>query len=362
MLRYTIRAKQIVDLVNEINDGKLITAPFFQRNLVWRSTHQEDFIETILCGLPFPEIFIAKGDLNVEDLTSTSCIVDGQQRMNAIIEFVNGGLIVKGRGFKDLDSSKKEQFLKYEVAIVDLDLKATDSQIKEIFNRLNRTFYALTTIEKMATEYASSEFMLVAKLLSKEIDFEKHDTEEEQPLHHDPNITEEFISWAKTKNPLNFNKLIMESPIFSNYETSRKVHLMFVLNLMATALDGIYGRNLKKDLLEEYEEFLEQKDEIINRFEEIAVKIAEINFDRGSYWFNKANAFSLLISFYNNWEKIKEMDSSLIKTSFEEFATSVPDDYSLAAREGVNNKKERLTRNEYIQKIIDNLVLAHLES
>ncbi len=357
MLKYSIRTKQIVDLVNEIKSDKLISAPFFQRNLVWRITHKQDFIKTILLGLPFPEIFIAKGELNVDDMTSTSCIVDGQQRMMAIVEFINNEFEVDDRNYKDLESFEKENFLKYDVAIVDLDLKTTDQNIKEIFNRLNRTFYSLTTIEKMATEYASSEFMLVAKLLSGEIDFETHNTEEEKPLKYDPNITEDFISWAETKNFNSFKKLMMSSKIFSNYEISRKVHLMFVLNLMATILEGIYNRNLKKDLLEEQEDNFLAKDEIIEKLEKISKKVEEINFDEGSYWFNKANIFSLLIAFYNNLEFILTADSSEIGKIFEKFSSTIPPDYALAAKEGVNNRKERLLRNEYIQKIINSLIL-----
>ena len=284
MLNYQIRSRQIVDLINEIKNEKLITSPFFQRNLVWRLTHQQDFIKTILLGLPFPEIFIAKGELNVEDMTSTSCIVDGQQRMNAIVEFINNEFDVDGRYYKDLESTEKENILKYEIAIVDLDLKATDPKIKDIFNRLNRTFYSLTTIEKMATEYASSEFMLVAKLLSDEISFEEHNTEEEQPLHHDPNITEKFITWSKSKNYQNFNKLIMESNIFSRFEISRKVHLMFVLNIMATVLEGIFNRNLKKELLDEYEDHFKDKDSLIEKLDLVE--------KRDLFFFNESKAAS----------------------------------------------------------------------
>jgi hypothetical protein len=356
MLKYNVRSRQIVDLVNEIKDEKLITSPFFQRNLVWRLMHKQDFIKTILLGFPFPEIFIAKGDLDVEDMTSTSCIVDGQQRMTAIVEFINNKFEVEGRSYKDLEPVEKENFLKYEVAIVDLDMKATDPNIKDLFSRLNRTFYSLTTIEKMATEYASSEFMLVAKLLSTEIDFEEHHTDDEQPLKHDPNITEEFIEWSKKKSFSNFNGLIMESSIFSKYEVSRKVHLMFVLNVIATIIKGIYNRNLKKELLDEYEENFEQKDEVVEKLDAIAEKILSLEFGETSYWLNKANAFSLIVVFYENWPRLKTIDSREIKTVLEEFTLHVPGDYALAAKEGVNNKRERLLRHSYIQRMIDGLV------
>lgn len=78
-----------LDLVNDIKNGKLIPDAYFQRNLVWRDIHNKDFIKTILLGYPFPQIFISKGKVNVANMTTTSCIVDGQQRTNAITQFID---------------------------------------------------------------------------------------------------------------------------------------------------------------------------------------------------------------------------------------------------------------------------------
>jgi uncharacterized protein with ParB-like and HNH nuclease domain len=90
MTRYQIRSRELVDIVNDIQNGRLRLAPFFQRNLVWRQIHKIDFIRTILQGYPFPQIFISRGSINVDTMTSVSVIVDGQQRLNAIREFIDG--------------------------------------------------------------------------------------------------------------------------------------------------------------------------------------------------------------------------------------------------------------------------------
>ena len=190
MVKYNVRSRQLVDLVGEVNRNKLILSPPFQRNLVWRTIHKIDFIKTILLGFPFPQIFVAKGELNADELTTTSVVVDGQQRMNSILEYIRNDYPVDGQYYRDLAKTVRDEFLKYEIAIIELDLESDDPKIIELFQRLNRTFYGLTKIEKIATEYAASEFMLVAKLLTEEIDLEDAETQK------DFNITKEFKAWA----------------------------------------------------------------------------------------------------------------------------------------------------------------------
>lgn len=350
MIKYNVRSRQLLDIVNEMKTRKLITSPYFQRKLVWRTVHKVDFIKTILMGLPFPEIFIAKGDLDVENMTSTSCVVDGQQRLNSILGYINGEYSVDGILYYDLDIVQKENFLKYEIAVIDLDIKHDDPLIQEMFKRLNRTYYSLTNIEKLATEYAPSEFMLVAKLLSSEIDLDKD--EEENPIGFDPSITPEFKDWAKKQKLKYIRQLIVEKSVFSAYEISRKVHLNFILNVLGTIETGFYNRNLNKGILDQYSEVFSNKDNIIEKLEVISEKIIKLKLKKDSYWYNKANMFSLLVALYNNYEKIKGIKESSIKLALEKFERNIPSEYQMAAKEGVNNKKERLIRNEHIEKLI----------
>ncbi len=286
MIKYQVRARQLVDLVSEIKRGKLILSPPFQRNLVWRTIHKIDFIKTILLGFPFPQIFLAKGELNAEELTTTSVVVDGQQRMNSILEFINNEYKVDGKYYNELSMADRETFLKYEIAIIELDMESDDPQIIDIFQRLNRTFYSLTKIEKLASEYASSEFMLIAKLLSNEIRFEQG---VKNPANG--NIPKEFKDWAKSIDYSDFRELIIERPIFTPYEISRKVHLMFALNILGTTERGIFNRNIKDSILDEYKENFADKTEIVQRLNEVGDFYNSLKFKKTSYWYNKANFF-----------------------------------------------------------------------
>lgn len=97
-LRYQVRSREIVDLFNAMRSGRLTLSPYFQRNLVWRDAHKRDFIDTILKGYPFPQIFLARGPIDLDTMEASQCVVDGQQRLNTIREYIEGKLELGGLG------------------------------------------------------------------------------------------------------------------------------------------------------------------------------------------------------------------------------------------------------------------------
>lgn len=212
MIEYRVRSVSLLNLVNDIRGSRLIPDAYFQRNLVWREVHKRDFIETILKGYPFPQIFISKGKVDVESMSTISCIVDGQQRCNAIVGFIEGEFEVDGKTYAKLSETQKSNFLKYEVAVIELELENNDPKVQEIFQRINRTSTSLTFIEKLASQYSTSEFMLVAKLLTDQILLDRSGDDD---FREDPNIPDEFYSWASKQRINNFQKLINEKGIFS---------------------------------------------------------------------------------------------------------------------------------------------------
>ena len=57
---------------------------------------------------------------------------------------------------------------------------------------------------------------------------------------------------------------------------------------------------------------------------------------------------------YNNREKVEQKLNQFID-KLNEFEDKIPDHYKLSATEGVNNKKERQLRNDYITEIVNNI-------
>lgn len=366
MLRYHVRARDLIDIYNELKQRKLILSPYFQRNLVWREVHKKDFIDTILKGLPFPQVFIAQGDINVETLESISVVVDGQQRINAIRDFVNNDLEVNGARFRDMDVKAQELFLKYQVPVIDLDIKANDPQIIDIFKRLNRTFYALSAIEKMATEYATTDLMLIAKYASGNLFKANNNPEEdageeadlgEAELH--PLMPEDFIPWATSFEVGRFQSWLLKSKIFTEFEIARQVHLMFTLNIIATVYFGFFPRNEKtREFLDEAQESFPSRDEILAGLEKSAETIEKLSLPDDSIWKSKSNAFTLFIIFFWHNQAIERLGLENIKQNLLSFGDNLPADYALAAREAVNNRRQRLLRHE---KVCDALGLPKEE-
>lgn len=351
MIEYRVRSVSLLNLVNDIRAQQLIPNAYFQRNLVWRDLHKKDFIKTILLGLPFPQIFISQGKVNVESMSSVSWLVDGQQRMDAIMSFIDGKFEVDGDYYSDLDERGKSDFLKYEIAVIELALENDDPKINEIFRRINRTANSLTTIEKLASEYSTSYFMLVAKLLADQIEL---DLAGEDDYREDPNIPAEYYVWAKSKNIKKFVQLANKKGIFSQRELSRKVHLMHVLNIMSTVLVGFYNRNDKAvQNLNDYVYEFPHRDYLVDTLEKSAAVVIEMKFKARSYWLNKANIFSLLVTLSVDPEKTDRLDILKFKSYLEKFESETPADYKLAAKEGVNSTKARQLRHSYIDELLN---------
>lgn len=369
-LRYQVRSREIIDLVSAMRSNRLTLSPYFQRNLVWRDTHKRDFIDTILKGYPFPQIFLARGPIDIETMAASQCVVDGQQRLNTILEFISGKLDVHGKEFSELSLKEKEVFLKYEVPVIDFDLDAGDARLKEVFHRLNRTYYSLSAIEKIASEYSASEFLLVGRVLCGEISNQFNDDEylsadealdETQTdgvditnrFSRDPGIDEMTWSWLKMHADGPYTRLISEKNVFSSFEFDRKVPLMFTLNIMCTYLAGYFNRNDRvRRYLEDRNSDFPEKDEVIERVNWAAQFVVDLELPAESMWFNKANFFSLLCELARNRDALADVDEAVVRDRLLNFAKSIPADYTLAAREAVGRKSQRELRAQAVRKLL----------
>lgn len=349
MIRYHIRSRDLVGIYNELAAGRLIPDAYFQRNLVWRESHKQDFIKTILLGYPFPQIFISKGKVNIETKQTTSCIVDGQQRLNAISDFIDEKFKVEGKTYGELTDDDKSEFLKYEIAVIELDIENTDPRIKDIFQRINRTSNALTGIEKLASEYAASEFMFTCRIIADDIDVESDDDD----FKIDPVITLDLLNWAKNADLTKIKKLVLGSDIFTQHELTRKVHLQYVLNIVGTILTGYYNRNEKVfDLLNDYAQEFPDKDKILSLLENVADFYLALKLTKKSMWKKKANFFTLFVELSKFNLNQTKLNLEKLQANLISFEANIPSDYRLAAQDGVNNKKQRQTRSNYVAELI----------
>jgi len=214
----TSNSVKLIEIYNKINSGALVTSPDFQRNLVWKKQHKYAFINTILLNFPFPEVYIASTEVDVETLQAREIVVDGQQRLTTIVDYIKGSGDFKSQKlvmpFDDLELDAKREFLNYPITVKDLKDIGLDN-IKEIFKRINSTNYVLNSNENINAQYGDSEFSIFCKqivdkdfeisfektdiLLSKETRLKFHIFFTENKIFSDNDIKMEFLTRQYTK-------------------------------------------------------------------------------------------------------------------------------------------------------------------
>lgn len=73
----------IGEVINLYKDGEIDVHPDFQRFYRWDNEQKSNLIESILLGIPIPPIFVAQRQTGKWD------VIDGQQRLSTIFEFVH---------------------------------------------------------------------------------------------------------------------------------------------------------------------------------------------------------------------------------------------------------------------------------
>lgn len=315
----------IADLYEKIDDKKLNLRPDFQRKFVWTQEHQEEFIDTILQGYPFPEIYVCQGEIDTKKLRTSQTVIDGQQRLTTIKNYIEGFFekplkIIKP--FCDLSEDKKEAFLSYQIVVRDIG-KVSDELVREIFRRINLTKFKLEDIEIHNAVYDGA-FIQTAKSIVEDVKLEDYG-------------------------------------VFHESEFTRMADLHFILQVMSTIERGGYyhrDNEIEKciaEFNEEYHSSNKMKSTILKSFD----IIENLHLTLDSIWFRKSNFFTLVIEL----AKAEKIPSNL-KERLELLEKNVMDDkhnpetefgkYFSYMYQGTNNRKARIIRsNTFIKHVIE---------
>lgn len=150
--------KKVRELIDAVKKNRLIPRPEFQRRLVWANKDKDHFLDTVLRGYPFPEIYVADGDVDLDTGEGTQLLVDGLQRVNTLIEYFEASPNLRLQTivpYADLSDHEKREFLQYDVAVRDLG-PVHREEIVEVFKRINATKYSLLDIEVNNAVYAGA--------------------------------------------------------------------------------------------------------------------------------------------------------------------------------------------------------------
>ncbi|HEJ9546170.1 TPA: DUF262 domain-containing protein [Proteus mirabilis] len=170
-------------MISEKIDTGDIIIPIFQRNYVWNITQASRLIESLLLGLPIPQIFVYLNDEGVME------VIDGQQRILSVKFYMDGEFDNKkpfvltqmtilddlnGLSFNELPVSlqRKIRDSSLRFLCVEADSMYKDDVIIDIFSRLNIGGTSLTTQEVRNAIYHSP-FIDMLRGLSKNEDWLK---------------------------------------------------------------------------------------------------------------------------------------------------------------------------------------------
>lgn len=314
-------------LLTDIREEKLVPRPEFQRRLVWTNRHKESFIQTVLLGLPFPEIYIASGEVDTTTGEGKEMLVDGQQRMTTLSQYFTGSEDLKLKEvtpYADLSNDAKKSFLEYEVVIRDLGSKNIE-EIKEVFRRINSTKYSLNAMEIHNARFDGALKQFVDDL-SRNVFFEKN-------------------------------------RVFGTTEIRRMGDVTFCLTVVISTLAGYFNRDsLFEEFLENYNDEFEPSDTLRAELQSVFDLIENAQLDPNSRAWRKADLLTLIVELYHfTVRKGHSISPRQLKTCLENFYVRVTkaaegdtDDtdaatYYKAALQATNDKSSRMRRGEALE-------------
>lgn len=161
MERVDYESMVIQDLLNAHEREELDVSPWYQRRAVWSNSHKAYLVNSVFETMPVPTIYI-RHKIDLEREKTVKEVVDGQQRCRSIIDYKDNAFTARhpdhGRRvyYRDLSASQRQQFLMAKLPVAYL-IGANDSDVIEIFGRLNAVSKTLNPQEKRAAKW-SGEF------------------------------------------------------------------------------------------------------------------------------------------------------------------------------------------------------------
>lgn len=309
--------------------GYLVPRPEFQRRLVWSQRHKTAFVQTVLEGFPFPEIYVAAGNVNVDTGEGTELLVDGQQRLTTLAQYFRGSAELRlprdVPAYVDLDDHQKRDFLEYEVVVRDLGALSID-EIKSVFRRLNSTNYALNSMEIHNARFAGA-FMSFGLELA------------EQPF------------WENRR-------------VFSMNDVRRMQDVRYCLNLTATLMSTYFNRDSElESYLLRYNDDFADAGVLSERFEAVFHILEQLELPETCRAWKKVDLFTLIAEVDRAIRESRLLDLDTVRARLLSFYDAVDTNslwegcdaakhYYKAAIQATNDRSSRISRGAGISAVL----------
>jgi hypothetical protein len=214
---------RVADFIDWQREKRLELNPAFQRGSVWTGAARSYLIDSVLRRLSIPKVYL-RTKIDVVTKKSIREVVDGQQRLRAILDFADDRFTLSKRAgefaglkYSTLGVDLQEAFLGYPIAVDQL-LNASDTDVLEVFSRLNSYSVTLNAAEKRHAKF-QGEFKWEVRNMSRE--------------------------WAKFWEPYD---------IFSTRDRVRMIDDSLVAQMVGFLLDGV-GDGAEADIDKLYKKY-----------------------------------------------------------------------------------------------------------
>lgn len=267
-------------------DGLLEMSPPFQRNPVWTVKQKSYLIDSVLRGYPIPEIYLQE-NITAEG-KSTFVVVDGQQRIRAVLSYIAGDYDLEetettkwaNMKFSDLTEADKKNYYAYKF-VIRLLPEIDEDEIRGIFQRINKNNVALNPQELRQSTYSGDFLKVVNNISDKEY-------------------------WK-------------DLGIFTPLKVRRMLDAEYISELAIAYLNGHQNKKEKLDYYYTlYEESFDNSDELQGVFDIVASEIVQLLPDiKKSRWNNMVDFYTLFLVLAN--KKADMPFSSDIRNRLSEF-------------------------------------------
>ena len=254
-------------------------------------------------------------------MRTTEWVIDGQQRLTTIKKYMDGKhdkTLKKIKKFEDLTDDERGEFLSYQIVVRDIG-QVDDSDIKEVFRRINLTKFKLEDVEIHNAIY-DGEFIQTAKDILDNID-------------------------------------LSDFPVFRESEFTRMADLYFILLVMSTLEETGYfpqDKEIENYIIQYNDEYLDK-----NHMKALLIKtfaiIKDFQLTDDSIWYRKSSFFTMVVEIAkvegnipeNFPRKLVELEQNIMnnKKNNNEFG-----EYYNYMCSGTNHRKARVVRGDIFKK------------
>jgi hypothetical protein len=235
---------------------------------MWGPKTKQYFIDTLLRGLPTASIFLRQ-TIDLQTKKTMREVVDGQQRLSAILEFMENKFVVAkqyneefaDKNFDELDDDTKSRFLNYKLATQML-LFSDESLIYDMFQRLNSNNTQLNAQELRNAQYWG-----------------------------------EFKTFV-VSNTENYRDFYQNIELFTNNNYSRMLDYEYTASLLISVLQGIItdSKSSIDNIYKTYDSIFDNKQIIQSKFDTVMSILENLfsdDFIKESIFRNKTYFYTL---------------------------------------------------------------------